>query len=66
MEHHLFPTLPRHNLGKVAAAVRQLCDKHGLVYEHCGMAAGTWKVLQRLAAVARATRDLPAPMAAAS
>jgi acyl-lipid Delta6-acetylenase / acyl-lipid (9-3)-desaturase len=60
IEHHLFPTLPRHNLCKVAAAVRQLCEKHGLAYEHCGMATGTRLVLQRLAAVAAATRSPPA------
>ncbi len=40
IEHHLFPTLPRHNLRKVAAAVQALCEKHGLVYEHCGFASG--------------------------
>jgi acyl-lipid Delta6-acetylenase / acyl-lipid (9-3)-desaturase len=66
IEHHLFPTLPRHNLRKVAAAVQQLCEKHGLAYEHCSMAAGTKLVLQRLASVAAATRSLPtAPQACA-
>jgi len=52
IEHHLFPTLPRHNLAKVRQAVQTLCEKHGLVYESCGMATGTWRVLKRLAAVA--------------
>lgn len=54
VEHHLFPTLPRHNLGKAQAAVRELCAKHGLFYEECSMPAATARVLMRLAAVARA------------
>lgn len=52
IEHHLFPTLPRHNLGKVKEAIMELCTKHGLVYESVGMGTGTAKVLQRLADIA--------------
>jgi len=33
IEHHLFPTMPRHNLYKVAPQVQTLCAKHGLTYE---------------------------------
>nr|A8MWK0.2 PUTATIVE PSEUDOGENE: RecName: Full=Putative fatty acid desaturase 2-like protein FADS2B; AltName: Full=Fatty acid desaturase 2 pseudogene 1; AltName: Full=Fatty acid desaturase 2B, pseudogene [Homo sapiens] len=32
IEHHLFPTMPRHNYHKVAPLVRSLCAKHGLHY----------------------------------
>jgi delta8-fatty-acid desaturase len=32
IEHHLFPTMPRHNLSKVVPLVREFCDKHGLPY----------------------------------
>ncbi|XP_052508166.1 fatty acid desaturase 2-like protein FADS2B [Budorcas taxicolor] len=32
IEHHLFPTMPRHNYHKVAALVKSLCAKHGLPY----------------------------------
>uniref|UniRef100_A0A452RF66 Cytochrome b5 heme-binding domain-containing protein n=1 Tax=Ursus americanus TaxID=9643 RepID=A0A452RF66_URSAM len=32
IEHHLFPTMPRHNYHKVAPLVRSLCAKHGLLY----------------------------------
>ncbi|XP_036181759.1 fatty acid desaturase 2-like protein FADS2B isoform X6 [Myotis myotis] len=32
IEHHLFPTMPRHNYQKVAPLVRSLCAKHGLQY----------------------------------
>ncbi|XP_067902273.1 acyl-CoA (8-3)-desaturase-like isoform X2 [Heterodontus francisci] len=33
IEHHLFPTMPRHNFHKVAPLVRSLCAKHGLEYQ---------------------------------
>ena len=52
IEHHLFPTLPRHNLAKIQNRVQSLCERHGLLYETCGMGVGTVRVLQRLAHVA--------------
>ncbi|XP_033728460.1 acyl-CoA 6-desaturase-like [Pecten maximus] len=33
IEHHLFPTMPRHNLYKVAPLVQSLCKKHDIKYE---------------------------------
>ncbi|XP_067849900.1 acyl-CoA 6-desaturase [Heptranchias perlo] len=33
IEHHLFPTMPRHNFYKIAPLVKSLCDKHGLNYQ---------------------------------
>lgn len=33
IEHHLFPTMPRHNLYKIAPLVKSLCQKHGIPYE---------------------------------
>ncbi|XP_060031735.1 fatty acid desaturase 3 [Erinaceus europaeus] len=33
IEHHLFPTMPRHNYRRVAPLVKALCAKHGLRYE---------------------------------
>jgi len=32
IEHHLFPTMPRHNLYKAAPLVKSLCEKHGIPY----------------------------------
>ncbi|KAL8170048.1 UNVERIFIED_CONTAM: hypothetical protein K2H54_062358 [Gekko kuhli] len=32
IEHHLFPTMPRHNYWKVAPLVKSLCAKHGVQY----------------------------------
>ncbi|XP_019340787.1 acyl-CoA (8-3)-desaturase [Alligator mississippiensis] len=33
IEHHLFPTMPRHNYWKVAPLVKSLCTKHGIEYQ---------------------------------
>ncbi|KAH0621064.1 hypothetical protein JD844_022081 [Phrynosoma platyrhinos] len=33
IEHHLFPTMPRHNYWKVAPLVKSLCAKHGIDYQ---------------------------------
>ncbi|XP_043561956.1 acyl-CoA 6-desaturase isoform X3 [Chiloscyllium plagiosum] len=33
IEHHLFPTMPRHNYYKIAPLVKSLCNKHGLNYQ---------------------------------
>lgn len=33
IEHHLFPTMPRHNYCKVAPLVKSMCKKHGLDYQ---------------------------------
>lgn len=32
IEHHLFPTMPRHNLYKIKPDVEALCKKHGVPY----------------------------------
>ena len=53
VEHHLFPGLPRHNLGKVQRRVRDLCSKHGLHYEICSMGESTQRVIQCLADIGR-------------
>lgn len=33
IEHHLFPTMPRHNFWKVKPLVKSLCAKYGVHYE---------------------------------
>jgi fatty acid desaturase len=54
IEHHLFPTLPRHNLKRAQELVKRFCKDRGFVYEMCGMDTGTYRVLSRLADVAAA------------
>jgi sphingolipid 8-(E/Z)-desaturase len=34
IEHHLFPQLPRHELGNVKPMVEELCEKHGVLYRN--------------------------------
>eukprot|EP00892_Ulva_mutabilis_P007773 jgi/Ulvmu1/5368/UM022_0162.1 len=52
IEHHLFPTMPRHNLRAAQPLVKQFCREHGFMYESCGMDTGTYRVLERLAEIA--------------
>ena len=54
IEHHLFPTMPRHNHRLVAPDVRLLCARHGLEYREEGLFAGLASVLVVLGRVARA------------
>lgn len=51
IEHHLFPKMPRHNLGRTASRVRALCEKHDLPYESVGMIEATRRVVRHLAQV---------------
>lgn len=46
--HHLFPRLPRHNLRKVQAMVREFCHETGIPYSILGFVDGNRKVLSRL------------------
>jgi len=51
VDHHLFPSLPRHNLGKVNALVKSFCKEHGVTYHEANMWDGTLEVLKHLAEV---------------
>ena len=33
IEHHLFPTMPRHNYYKIAPYVKSLCQKYNIEYQ---------------------------------
>ena len=43
--------MPRHSLPKMVAMVKQLCAKHGIVYEECGWIESTRRVLAHLSAI---------------
>ena len=61
IEHHLFPTCPRHGLPRVAERTRALCAKHGIAYTCTGFVEGTVDVLAHLARVTDALRaEFPA------
>lgn len=53
VDHHLFPSLPRHNLGKVHKYVEQFCKEQGVTYHEANMWVGTIEVLQHLDKVAK-------------
>ncbi|KAK6309407.1 hypothetical protein J4Q44_G00208700 [Coregonus suidteri] len=48
IEHHLFPTMPRHNYHLVAPLVRALCEKHGVPYQVKTMQQGLTDVVRSL------------------
>ena len=53
VEHHLFPTMPRHNHARVAPDVRALCEAHGLAYVERGFFRSLGDVFGVLLRVAR-------------
>ena len=59
IEHHLFPTLPRHSLAAIAPRVRALCARHGVAYRCTGLLEGTGEVLSHLADVAGELQNGP-------
>mmetsp|Transcript_6309 Transcript_6309/g.19759 ORF Transcript_6309/g.19759 Transcript_6309/m.19759 type:complete len:472 (-) Transcript_6309:446-1861(-) len=61
VEHHLFPTVPRHNLAKVCDLTKEFCHKHGVRYHTAGILQGTWEVLTHLHTIAQElVADFPA------
>ncbi|XP_063145270.1 acyl-CoA (8-3)-desaturase-like [Candoia aspera] len=48
IEHHLFPTMPRHNYSKVAPLVKSLCAKHGIPYQSKPLLTAFGDILQSL------------------
>lgn len=51
--HHLFPRMPRHNLRRASAYVKDFCAEIGLKYEVYGFEEGNGRLYKRLAEVAR-------------
>lgn len=56
--HHLFPRVPRHNLRKVQALVKEFCADTGIPYSILGFMDGNKKVLGRLEEVSDQVRIL--------
>lgn len=48
IEHHLFPSMPRHNLGKMAPLTKDIAQQLGVKYHVTGLFAGTQEVLAHL------------------
>ncbi|XP_058011619.1 acyl-CoA (8-3)-desaturase-like isoform X3 [Ahaetulla prasina] len=48
IEHHLFPTMPRHNFWKVAPLVKLMCAKHGIEYQSKPLSTGFADIVHSL------------------
>lgn len=46
--HHLYPRMPRHNYRRATELVKAACQKHGLVYDHCGWFEAVSRTLKQL------------------
>ncbi|KAJ3253950.1 hypothetical protein HK103_007619 [Boothiomyces macroporosus] len=53
MEHHMFPTVPRHNLPKTSKMVQELCKKHNVPYHTTGYIDGLKEIVDRLSVIAK-------------
>lgn len=51
VDHHLFPTLPRHNLSKCHALVHSFCNEWGVKYHEADLVVGTGEVITHLSKV---------------
>ena len=53
IEHHLFPTLPRHNLSAARPQVMKFCEEYGLPYRSEGMFPAVMSIFYFLRKMAR-------------
>ncbi|CAG8468096.1 8621_t:CDS:2 [Paraglomus brasilianum] len=58
IEHHLFPTMPRHHFHKVQPSIQLLCEKYNIPYHRTTFIKGTQEVLYRLGQVSDASWKL--------
>lgn len=56
IEHHLFPTMARANLGRARPIVREYCDEHGIPYYEVRALASYREVARYLGEVSKAAR----------
>lgn len=56
IEHHLFPTMPRHNLHLARATVSRFCKERGLPYYETGFYRGFAEIISHLREVAQSLR----------
>lgn len=51
VDHHLFPMIPRHKLGKLHGLVESFCKEHDVKYHETDIWQGTVEVLSHLNSV---------------
>jgi fatty acid desaturase len=59
IEHHLFPSMPRNNLGKAQRLVKQFCAEQGIRYHEVGMARSYVEIIEFLHQVSSPLRRKP-------
>jgi fatty acid desaturase len=59
IEHHLFPSMPRPNLRRAQALVREFCQQHGLPYCQASLAGSYAQAVRHLHAAGRPPRPAP-------
>ena len=57
IEHHLFPSMPRNNLGKAQVLVREFCRQHAISYHETSVIGSNWEMLRYLHEVSRPLRS---------
>jgi fatty acid desaturase len=57
IEHHLFPTVPRHNLRQVQAEIEAMCKKHNIPYYKTNFWTGTKELFHSLYSVAQTQNE---------
>ncbi len=53
VEHHIWPTVPRHHLPKAAAILKAFCKKHSIQYTSASLIEGNRQVCRLLAALSQ-------------
>lgn len=48
IEHHTYPTIPRHYYREMQPYIMELCKKHNIEYEYIGWFEAVWKTLKNL------------------
>ena len=56
IEHHLFPMMPRNNLGKARKIIKAFCQQHDISYYETSTSRSYWEILSYLHKVAAPVR----------
>mmetsp|Transcript_43983 Transcript_43983/g.71559 ORF Transcript_43983/g.71559 Transcript_43983/m.71559 type:complete len:449 (+) Transcript_43983:188-1534(+) len=58
IEHHLFPTMPRHNFRRARKQIKAFCDKHKIPFLECGFIEGSLELFRHLHDVSDGLQEL--------
>eukprot|EP00163_Fabomonas_tropica_P027812 TRINITY_DN546_c0_g1_i1.p1 TRINITY_DN546_c0_g1~~TRINITY_DN546_c0_g1_i1.p1 ORF type:complete len:441 (-),score=139.52 TRINITY_DN546_c0_g1_i1:1373-2695(-) len=63
IEHHLFPTMPRHNLLAISGDIKAFCKKHNIKYDCMDFIPGVKEATKQLDKMSRHIADMYGPQA---